>query len=235
MEERLQKLIAAAGLCSRRSAEEWISQGRVTINGKVAQLGDRGDPDRDAILVDGYPLRQPEAHRYLMVHKPRGYTCSMADRHAAHLVTELVADCDARVYPVGRLDVESEGLLLMTNDGAFAHKILHPSHQVDKLYHVTVKGYFPGAEQKLEKIRDLDGEKISGGQVKLLRRTGDKAVLAIIIHEGRKRQIRRMCAKAGLSVERLCRIEEHGLQLGDLPQGAWRELSEEEVARVMKK
>ena len=235
MEERLQKLIAAAGMCSRRKAEEWIQQGRVKVNGQTAGLGDRADPDQDQILVDGRPLRQAEERRYLMVHKPRGYTCSMWDRHAAHLVTELVADCGTRVYPVGRLDVDSEGLLLMTNDGAFAHKILHPSHLVDKLYQVTVTGYFSGAEQKLEAITQLDGEPIHGAQVRLLHAAGSRAVLTVVLHEGRKRQIRRMCGKVGLTVERLCRLEEHGLRLGDLPQGAWRDLSPAEVNLVMKK
>ena len=233
MEERLQKLIAAAGLCSRRKAEEWIQQGRVAVNGTPARLGGRADPDRDQITVDGCPLRQPETRRYLMVHKPRGYTCSLADRHAAHLVTELTADCGVRVYPVGRLDVDSEGLLLMTNDGEFAHRILHPSHQVDKRYHVTVEGYYPGAEKMIAAITSLDGEPVHGARTEVLRRTGTRATLAVVIHEGRKRQIRRMCAKAGLEVERLCRLEEHGLKLGTLPPGAWRELTEEEVAAVM--
>lgn len=133
MEERLQKLIANAGLCSRRAAEVLLEQGRVRVNGQRASLGEKADPDRDTVDVDGIPLSRPSSYTYLMLHKPPGYTCTLSDPHAEHLVTELVAGCGVRVYPVGRLDVNSEGLLLLTNDGAFANALIHPSHQVDKM------------------------------------------------------------------------------------------------------
>ena len=234
MEERLQKVIAAAGLCSRRTAEGWITAGRVTVNGRPAALGDRADPARDQILVDGAPLPSPASPCYLVLNKPRGYTCSLSDPHASHLVTELVAGCGARVYPVGRLDVESQGLLLMTNDGAFAQGLLHPSRQVDKVYHVLVSGYREGCDRALASMTDLDGERISPALVRVLRRKGGEAELEITIHQGRKRQIRRMCSQAGLAVRRLCRVAEHGLQLGDLPEGQWRLLTEEEISLLKK-
>ena len=229
MEERLQKIIAGAGLCSRRTAEEWIAAGRVEVNGRPAALGDRADPERDSIRVDGAPLPGRAAPCYLMLNKPRGYTCSLSDPHASRLVTELVAGCGARVYPVGRLDVDSQGLLLLTNDGEFTQRILHPSKLADKVYHVQVSGFREESVPVLSSITDLEGERISPALVRLLRRNGNKAELEIIIHEGRKRQIRRMCRKAGLTVERLRRVAEHGLPLGGLPGGEWRDLTEEEV------
>ena len=138
MEQRLQKLIAAAGLCSRRTAETWIEAGRVTVNGAVASLGRSADPDRDTVCVDGKPLTMPERKRYLMLNKPRGYVCTLSDERGRPTVAELVADCGERVVPVGRLDFDSEGLLLLTNDGAWMQRILHPRFEVDKTYHVTV-------------------------------------------------------------------------------------------------
>ena len=147
MEQRLQKLIAAAGLCSRRTAETWIEAGRVTVNGATAALGQSVDPDTDEIRVDGKPLTFPEQKRYLMLNKPRGCVCTTSDEQGRPTVAELVADCGARVVPVGRLDYNSEGLLLMTNDGAWMQRILHPSYEVDKTYHVTVAGVVRGADQ----------------------------------------------------------------------------------------
>ena len=140
MAERLQKLLAAAGLCSRRTAEEWISAGRVCVNGVPALLGDRADPETDTITVDDQPLPTDTRRVYLMLNKPRGYVTTLSDEYGRHTAAELVSGCGARVYPVGRLDRDSEGLLLFTNDGDFAHRLLHPSHQVDKVYLVTVRG-----------------------------------------------------------------------------------------------
>lgn len=234
MEERLQKIIANAGLCSRRAAEELLEQGRVSVNGAPAALGQKADPARDRITVDGRPVSRPAAYTYLMLHKPPGYACTLSDPHADRLVTELVAECGARVYPVGRLDVASEGLLLLTNDGDFANAILHPSHQVDKTYHVTVSGYQAGCEQRLAALSSLEGEPIRPAQVRLLSREGSRAVLEVVIHEGKKRQIRRMCRAVGLSVTRLCRVGEGDLALGDLPPGAWRRLTADEVAACKK-
>lgn len=234
MEERLQKLIASTGLCSRRSAEDLLRQGRVTVNGERAVLGQKADWDRDRIAVDGRELRAPSVHTYLMLHKPPGYACTLSDPHAEHLVTELVADCGARVYPVGRLDVASEGLLLLTDDGDFANAVLHPRHQVDKTYRVTVSGYRTGCENRLASIRNLEGEAISPANVRLLSRCGDRADLEVVIHQGKKRQIRRMCRAVGLAVLRLCRIGEGPLTLGDLPPGAWRHLTADEVSACKK-
>ena len=234
VEERLQKLIANAGLCSRRAAEDLLRQGRVMVNGERASLGQKADPERDQITVDGAPLVPRSSHTYLMLHKPPGYACTLSDPHAAHLVTELVADCGARVYPVGRLDVASEGLLLLTDDGDFAHALLHPRGQVDKTYRVTVSGYRPGCEARLAALRDLEGEPISPARVRLLSREGSRAELEVVIHQGKKRQIRRMCKAVGLAVTRLCRVGEGPLSLGDLPPGKWRYLTADEVAACKK-
>lgn len=229
MAERLQKLLAAAGLCSRRMAEEWISAGRVCVNGAPATLGDRADPETDTITVDGQPLPADTRRVYLMLNKPRGYVTTLSDEYGRHTAAELVSGCGARVYPVGRLDRDSEGLLLFTNDGDFAHRLLHPSHQVDKVYEVTVTGGLTGAASRLAAVDELDGEAIVPAQVRELSRTGEKAVLEVIIHQGKKRQIRRMCAQVGLEVARLKRVAEDGLTLGDLPCGHWRYLTGEEL------
>ena len=231
MEQRLQKLIAAAGLCSRRTAEAWIEAGRVTVNGAIATLGQSADPDTDAICVDGEPLTISERKRYLMLNKPRGYVCTLSDEQGRPTVAELVSDCGARVVPVGRLDLDSEGLLLLTNDGAWMQRILHPSYEVDKTYHVTVAGEMRGAAAKLSALRKIDGETIRPARVKTLRMGRETAELEIVIHEGKNRQIRRMCAAVGLHVKRLRRVAEHELALGDLPSGKWRELSAEEVRK----
>ena len=233
MEERLQKLIAGAGLCSRRTAEAWIQEGAVTVNGATARLGDRADPARDRILVRGEPLPLETEKCYLMLNKPRGYTCSLSDPHAAHLVTELVADCGCRVYPVGRLDVDSQGLLFLTNDGAFAQALLHPSHGAEKIYRVTVTGLRPDSIRRLCRLRELDGEAIRPARVSLIGEDKAAATLLFAIHEGKKRQIRRMCARVGLSVRQLCRVSEGGIQLGDLPEGAWRPLTAEEIRPIL--
>lgn len=232
MEERIQKLIAAAGLCSRRAAEEYLRQGKVTVNGRTAALGEKADPAADTILVDGAPLPGRETLRYLLLNKPRGYACSLADPHAEHLVTELLSGCRDRVYPVGRLDVDSEGLLLLTNDGALAHRLLHPSFGVEKVYVVTVTGFRPDTLPRLLALRELDGEPIAPVEAKVLEDRGGETVLSFTLHQGRKRQIRRMCRRVGLSVRRLKRISEHGISLGDLPEGCWRELNEEEIQRL---
>ena len=234
MEERLQKLIANAGICSRRAAETLLEQGRVTVNGLRASLGQKADLSRDRVAVDGVDIAPPETYTYLMLHKPAGYACTLSDPHAGHLVTELVADCGVRVYPVGRLDVASEGLLLMTNDGDFANAVLHPSHQVDKTYRVTVSGYQRGSERRLAAVRTLDGVPIRPARVRLLAQDGSTAELEVVIHEGKKRQIRRMCRAVGLSVTRLCRVGEGPLTLGDLPPGKWRYLTADEVTACKK-
>lgn len=232
MEERLQKLLSSAGVCSRRASEQYILAGRVTINGRPAVLGQRADPERDDIRVDGTPLNPTPRPVYLMLNKPRGYVTTLSDEQGRPTVAQLVADAGARVYPVGRLDLDSEGLLLMTNDGALTQRLQHPSHEISKTYHVWVYGPVKGAAEKLAAIRDLRGEPIRPAQVRVLRLGEKTAEYAITIHEGKNRQIRRMCARCDLKVKRLRRVQEHTLELGDLPSGQWRYLTEEEVAAL---
>ena len=230
MAERLQKLIAAAGLCSRRSAEEWIAQGRVSVNGRQAHLGDCADLSLDSVLVDGVPLGRNDRKRYLMLNKPRGYVCTLSDEKGRPTVAELVKNCGVRVFPVGRLDLDSEGLLLLTNDGEWMQRILHPKYEVNKTYHVTVAGEVGDAAKKLSRLTQIDGEAIRPAQVEILYRGRETAELAFTIHEGKNRQIRRMCAAVGLCVKRLRRVAEHDLLLGNLPIGAWRDLTERELS-----
>ena len=232
MEERLQKILSSAGLCSRRTAETWLTAGRVTVNGVPAALGDKADAEKDAIAVDGRPLPKAESFRYLMLHKPRGYVTTLSDERGRKTVADLVADAGVRVYPVGRLDRDSEGLLLLTNDGALAQRLTHPSHGVSKTYQVTVQGDVDGAAERLAAMRDLEGEPIAPARVRTLRREGDRALLEITIHQGKNRQIRRMCAQCGLAVPRLRRIREDCLTLGGLRAGTWRDLTPEEVAAL---
>lgn len=233
MEERLQKLLSAAGVCSRRTAEAYIKAGRVTVNGEAAALGRRADPARDEILVDGAPLEGASRKVYLMLNKPRGYVTTLSDEKGRKTVADLVADCRARVWPVGRLDLDSEGLLLLTNDGELTHHLLHPSAEVEKVYHVSVFGPAAGCAGRLAALRDLDGEPIRSARVEVLRETERTAELSITIHEGKNRQIRRMCQACGLTVKRLRRVREHDLELGGLPAGQWRYLTESEIAALM--
>jgi len=234
MEERLQKILSAAGVCSRRAAESYITDGRVTVNGRLAELGQRADPERDEIMVDGKKLNGPEKLVYLLLNKPRGYVTTLSDERGRKTVAELVAGCGYRVYPVGRLDLDSEGLLLMTNDGDLMQRLIHPSGEVNKTYHVSVYGQVAGAARRLSSITDLEGERIRPAQVEVLRQSGQTAELAITIHEGKNRQIRRMCALCNLTVKKLRRVREHTLELGDLPVGTWRYLQDEEVCELKK-
>ena len=229
MKERLQKLIASAGLCARRTAEEWIAAGRVCVNGAVASLGDRADPETDTVTVDGAPLPGKPGAVYLMLNKPRGYVTTLSDEYGRRTAAELVADCGVRVYPVGRLDRDSEGLLLFTNDGELAQRLLHPRHQVDKVYLVTVRGDIRGAAERLMAITQLDGEPIAPAQAAEVTRHEVQAMLRVTIHQGKNRQVRRMCAQIGLHVVRLQRIQEDSLLLGDLPAGKWRYLTGQEL------
>lgn len=229
MEKRLQKLLSAAGVCSRRAAEGYIEAGRVTVNGEAAQLGAKADPDRDDIRLDGRPLPGPAEPVYLLLNKPRGYVTTLSDEKGRKTVAELVKGCGARVYPVGRLDLDSEGLLLLTNDGALAQRLTHPGGEVEKTYHVWVRGPVEQAAERLSRLRDLEGEPICPARVETLRQGEGTARLAVTIHQGKNRQVRRMCAACGLEVERLRRVREHTLELGALPPGKWRRLTEEEV------
>lgn len=228
MTERLQKILAARGIASRRRAEELIVQGRVCCNGKTAQLGDCADPETDTITLDGKPIPEPTAFVYLMLNKPRGYVTTLSDEKGRPDVAVLVKDCGMRVYPVGRLDMDSEGLLLFTNDGAFANALTHPRHEVEKTYRVWVSGFASDSLERLRHPIELDGYRIRPPKVTLLRADADSAILSVVIHEGRNRQIRRMCAAAGMTVTRLRRIAEGGVCLNNLPVGKWRYLTTEE-------
>jgi len=233
MAERLQKIIANSGITSRRKAEEMILAGRVTVGGRVALLGESADPDIDMILLDGKPLPSGGENMYIMLHKPRGFVTTLQDEKGRKNVAELVADCGKRVYPVGRLDMDSEGLLIFTNDGEFANRLMHPSHQVNKTYRVLVTGYSEEALVQLSKSITLDGYTIAKPTVRCIDvDNSDRATLEIVIHEGRNRQVRRMCAAAGMQVVRLIRIAEGNLQLGDLPLGKWRHLTADEVNKL---
>ena len=230
MAERVQKWIAKSGLCSRRKAEELLAAGRVTVDGQIAALGDKAE-ETQVICVDGKQISFTEKLTYILLNKPRGYVCTLSDKHAEHLVTELV-DCGVRVYPVGRLDKESEGLLLLTNDGEFANAIMHPKGQADKVYRVTVSGALDGCGERLSAVTELDGERIVPAQVRLLSDVRTQAELEVIIHQGKNRQIRRMCEKVGLKVLRLKRVQEHTLKLENLKAGEWRYLTVEEIREL---
>lgn len=229
MEERLQKILSAAGVCSRRAAEPLVEAGRVTVNGRPAGLGDKADPLRDDIRVDGVSIRPTGEKTYLLLHKPEGYVTTLSDDRGRPTVAGLVSGCPVRVWPVGRLDQNSEGLLLMTDDGELTHRLTHPSHEVDKEYHVTVEGDVAAALPILSGPMELDGTPLRPAAVRQVGWEGKKPILSVVIHEGKNRQVRRMCAQAGLEVLRLVRVREGKLLLGELPPGSWRYLTGEEI------
>ena len=234
MKERLQKIISASGLMSRRAAEELIAAGKVSVNGVTAALGDKAEAGIDRILVDGKVLPFAGEKLYIMLNKPRGYVTTLSDEKGRKNVSELVKELGIRLYPVGRLDMYSEGLLLMTNDGDFANRLMHPSHQVDKCYHTWVKGEDMGwAVELLRCPMEIDGYVTSPAQVDILELKGEEALLGITIHEGRNRQVRKMCEAAGLKVTRLMRVSEGGVELGTLKSGRWRRLTEEELNMLL--
>ena len=234
MKSRLQKLLAQAGAASRRKAEELILQGRVTVNGRPAKLGDSADPQKDQIALDGQRLRLEGEKLYLALHKPRGFVTTMEDERGRRCVAQLVADVPGRVYPVGRLDKDSEGLLIMTNDGAFANAIAHPKSHVAKTYRVTLR---PGVnEEQLVQISTgilTDGKMTAPAKARVLEQQQDRAVVEIVLYEGRNREIRKMCEALGLEVARLKRTAVGPVRLAMLPQGRWRELSKEEVKALL--
>ena len=233
MTDRIQKIIASRGITSRRKAEELISAGRVTCNGRVCLLGESADPDIDIIMLDGKPLPSGGEYTYIMLNKPRGYVTTLSDEKGRNNVAQLVADCGQRVYPVGRLDMDSEGLLIFTNDGEFANRLMHPKHEVNKTYRVFVKNYSPEGLEKLSQPVTIDGYTIAKPTVRLIScdETG-KAQLEVVIHEGRNRQVRKMCAIAGMTVLRLIRTGEGTLKLGSLPLGKWRILTDTEIQQL---
>lgn len=228
MTDRLQKILSARGVASRRAAESMIEAGRVTVNGVVAKLGQSADPDADEIELDGKPLPTGNQYVYIMLHKPRGYVTTLSDEKGRHTAAELVADCGVRVYPVGRLDMDSEGLLLFTNDGDFANTLMHPKHEIEKVYLTWVKDFNEISLHRLKRPVELDGYTVRAPKVRVVK----PGLLEITIHEGRNRQVRRMCEAAGMQVTRLKRVREGNLNLGDLPLGKWRHLTSDEVEKL---
>ena len=230
--ERLQKILSAHGVASRRKAEMMIEAGRVTLNGKTAVLGQSATVGADEIAVDGSTLSLMPEHIYIMLNKPRGYVTTTGDERGRKTVMELVSGAGARVYPVGRLDMDSEGLLLMTNDGAFAERIAHPSGEKPKVYEVRARGDVRAAVPELRKTMKIDSRDVRASSVEVAERSGSEAVILVTIHEGRNRQIRKMCALCGLRVLSLKRVSIGALALGDLKPGCWRYLSDDEVRLI---
>ena len=228
--KRLQKYMADCGIASRRKSEELIASGKVKVNGKVASIGDKVDPKKDKVSVEGQAVHAETEFRYIMLNKPRGFITTMSDERGRKCVAELVSDVGVRVFPVGRLDKDSEGLLLLTNDGEFANNLTHPSKHVPKTYRVTVRPAIN--EEILNHLMTgimIDGRTTLPAQVKVLTQEPDRVVLEIVICEGRNRQIRKMCEAEGLTVARLKRTAVGPVKLGMLKQGAWRDLTPQEL------
>jgi len=233
---RIQKVLSDQGILSRRKTEEYIAQGRITVNGRPARLGHPINPARDVIAIDGervYFVRK-KANYYIALNKPRGYVTTTSDELGRRCITELVQDVPARVYPIGRLDRVSEGLILLTNDGSFANMIMHPSHHVKKTYRVTV-----ASDITEQQVIDLsvgvdigDNTKTAPCSVLVLEKSADRSVMQMVIEEGRNRQIRRMCEAVGLQVKRLRRTSIGPVKLGMLQPGQWRELTASEVGSL---
>ena len=233
MKERLQKLISGAGIASRRAAEKLILSGRVTVNGETATLGMGADLDKDIVEVDGVRIGEMSERMYIMLNKPRGYVTTLSDEKGRRTVAELVEGAGRRLYPVGRLDLNSEGLLIMTDDGEAANALMHPAHEVEKVYSVTVRGRVTQRQvAAMEALRAIDGKEIRPAKVKLLSSDDEFTRLRFTIHEGRNRQVRRMCESVNLVVTRLVRTSEGELKLGKLPCGRWRLLTGDEVGYI---
>lgn len=230
---RLQKFLSQGGVCSRRKAEELILNGRVKVNGKPAKIGDKIDPYRDKVMYANRRVMPATNHMYIMLHKPRGFVTTLSDEANRKCVKDLVQDAGTRLFPVGRLDKNSEGLLFMTNDGEFANKLTHPSRHVSKVYRVTVREKV--SEDILVKLSSgvvIDGEKTAPCDVNIIDKFDDRTVLSFVLYEGKNREIRKMCDVCGLTVIRLKRTEIAGVKLGMLPQGKWRELNEKELKHL---
>lgn len=230
MEDRLQKILARAGRGSRRACEELIRQGRVSVNGQVAQLGQKADPVRDRITVDGKPVRIDRRRIYVALHKPRGVLSDEGDGSGRLSTVRDLVPIPGRLYPVGRLDLRSEGLILLTNDGDLSHLLTHPRYEHDKEYHVYVAGC--PSDEVLKRWRRgvfLEGRRTAPADVSILRREKDYTWLRVVLREGRKRQIRRVAAMLGHPVHQLIRVRIGSLRLGNLKPGQWRRLSDAEV------
>lgn len=231
---RLQKYLSECGVASRRKSEELISQGVVKVNGAVAEIGDTVDPRRDIVTLRGKKVENRTVSKYIMLHKPRGFVTTMSDELGRKCVASLVEDVGERVYPIGRLDKNSEGLLLLTNDGEFANAVMHPSKHVAKVYRVTIRPDITDEQLSAMSVgMMIDGRMTAPAQVTVLEKQEGRTVIEIVLFEGRNRQIRRMCEELGIEVARLKRTSIAGVKLGMLPQGKWRELTEQEVSHIL--
>lgn len=229
---RLQKFFTDCDVLSRRAAEEEIRSGRVLVNGIRAEIGQKIDPHTDVVEWNGSIIVPPEKtiHKYIMLNKPRGYLSTVTDDRGRHCVTELVADAGARLYPIGRLDMDSEGLLLLTNDGDLTYQLTHPKHEIPKIYHVKVQGQVTIDQIKaLSSPMEIDGYRILPVKTEIVTAKKEHTVLRMTLYEGRNRQIRNMCEAQGLTILRLCRVAIGSLELGSLAPGKWRYLSKNQV------
>ena len=230
---RLQKYLSECGVASRRKAEDLIAAGKVKVNGKPATIGDKIDPGRDTVVVAGKKIRKSKKNTYIMLHKPRGFITTLSDEMGRKCVAQLIEDVGTRVYPVGRLDRDSEGLLLLTDDGEFANALTHPTHHVPKTYRVTIRPTI--TEEQITALTtgiEIDGRMTMPSEVRVLEKKEGRVVIEIIIYEGRNRQIRKMCEALGLEVARLKRTQIGSVKLGMLKQGDWRNLTDEEVHKL---
>ena len=230
--ERLQKILARAGYGSRRTCEDMIAAGRVVVDGKQAQLGDKADPSTQRITLDGNPIRTPRGYVYIKLHKPRGIISTADDPHGRKTVVDFV-DLPHRLYPVGRLDAASEGLILLTNDGGLTHRLTHPRYEHPRVYRVLVSGEpTPETLRRWRRGIALDGQRVRLDDVVVKRRLGERTWLRLTVHEGRKHLVRRMVAASGHPAQRLIRIQMGPIRLGDLKPKEWRHLTEEEMRRL---
>ena len=236
-EIRLQKFLAEQGVASRRKSEELIAAGKVKVNGHVAQIGQKINPRKDLVTVGKQKITNVKNRKmiYIMLHKPRGYVTTVSDEQNRKTVMDLVKDIDERIYPVGRLDKDSEGLLILTNDGSFTNAMTHPSHNYAKVYRVTVRPKV--TDEMLYNMRngiEIEGKKTAPCEITVLTTEENRVVLEFILKEGRNRQIRKMCESQGLEVARLKRTAIGPIKLGMLPQGKYRELSEQEIKKLLR-